>query len=65
MSPASIATALTITSGGAKGTTASQMQTVLGVSGAPDVVLPTWGALYKSLSSPTLEMANRITRSCS
>jgi serpin B len=60
LSPASIATALTITWGGAKGDTATQMQKVLGLEGAPDILLSRWGNLYKSLKSPTLKMANRI-----
>jgi serpin B len=60
LSPASIATALTITWGGAKGDTATQMQKVLGLAGEPDILLSRWGNLYKSLQSDTLKMANRI-----
>ncbi len=60
MSPASISTALTITWGGAKGDTAAQMQKALGLDGRADVVLSQWGNLYKSLSSPTLKLANRL-----
>jgi serpin B len=60
LSPASIATALTITWGGAKGETAAQMQKVLGLEGEPDILLSRWGNLYKSLKSPTLKMANRL-----
>jgi serpin B len=60
LSPASIATALTITWGGAKGDTAAQMQKVLGLEGPPDILLSRWGNLYKSLKSDTLKMANRL-----
>jgi serpin B len=60
LSPASIATALTITWGGAKGDTATQMQKVLGLEGAPDVLLSRWGNLYKSLKQDSLKMANRL-----
>jgi serpin B len=60
MSPASIATALMITWGGAKGETAAQMQRTLGLEGEPDILLSRWGNLYKSLQSDTLKMANRI-----
>ncbi len=60
LSPASIAIALTITWGGAKGDTAAQMQKVLGLAGEPDILLSQWGNLYKSLKSPSVKMANRL-----
>ncbi len=64
MSPASIATALAIVWGGAKGDTATQLQKALQLEGAPDVLLSRWGALYKSLQDearrPTLALANRL-----
>lgn len=64
LSPASVATALAITWGGAKGETSAQLQKVLRLEGAPDVVLSRAGILYKSLAQATdgatLKLANRL-----
>jgi len=63
VSPASIAIPLTITWGGAKGTTASQLGALLGLGGQQDIVLGRWGKLAKSLTTSkdlTLKIANRL-----
>jgi serpin B len=64
VSPASIAVPLTVAWGGAKGTTAAQLQKLLGFSGPADVVLSRWGNLARSLVDPkrpvTLKIANRL-----
>jgi serpin B len=63
-SPASIATALTMTWGGAKGQTASQMQKVLHLGTDRADVLKASGQLARSLESPerkvTVRIANRL-----
>lgn len=64
LSPASIATALTIAWGGAKGETAAQMQKVLHLEGEPDAILSRWGELSVALQDKsralTLRLANRL-----
>ncbi len=64
MSPASITTALAMTWGGAKGTTAEQMRSVLHLEGDPDAVMAGWGRLAGALQSPgralELRIANRL-----
>lgn len=64
ISPASVATALVILWGGAKGDTATQIQSMLQLEGEPDALLSRWGLLYRSLAeSPrdiTLHVANRL-----
>lgn len=64
VSSASIAIPLTIAWGGAKGATATQLQSLLHLVGAPDIVLSRWGNLAKSLTDTkrplTLKIANRL-----
>jgi serpin B len=64
ISPASIATALTIAWGGAKGETAAQMRRILHLEGEPDELLSRWGALSRALQDDkrglTLRVANRL-----
>jgi serpin B len=60
MSPASITTALSMTWGGAKGETASQMKKVLHLDGTPDDVMKTSGQLAQSLEDPSRPITFRI-----
>jgi len=64
LSPASISIALGMTWGGARGNTAAEMQQVLHLSGDPDEISRTWGALSAALQDPkramTLRIANRL-----
>lgn len=64
VSPTSIAIPLTVAWGGAKGTTADQLATLLGLRGPTDHVLGRWGNLAKSLVDGTrpvtLKIANRL-----
>jgi serpin B len=64
LSPASISIALTMTWAGARGDTASEMQKVLHLEGAPDAVLKSAGELAAYLQDParplTLRIANRL-----
>jgi serpin B len=64
VSPASIASALTMTWGGAKGKTAEQMKTALHLEGSQAEVLAASGKLAAALQDPsrpvTLRIANRL-----
>jgi serpin B len=64
LSPASIASALTMTWGGAKAETAGQMQKVLHLAGSQAEVMASSGKLATSLQDParpvTLRIANRL-----
>lgn len=60
MSPASITTALSMTWGGAKGDTASQMKKVLHLEGTPEEVMTTSGKLAASLEDPSRPLKFRI-----
>jgi len=64
LSPASIATALTMTWGGARGATADEMRKVLHFTGTPSEIMATSGKLTASLQDPgrpvTLKIANRL-----
>jgi serine protease inhibitor len=64
MSPASLTTALAMTWGGARGTTAAEMQKVLHLAGTPEDVMRTSGQLAAALEDPrrpiTFRIANRL-----
>jgi serpin B len=63
ISPASLSAALTMTYGGARGTTASQMKQVLHLDGEPDAARDSGGKLLLDLSSTDpvrLSIANRL-----
>jgi serpin B len=63
ISPASISAALTMTYGGARATTASQMKQVLHLDGEPDTAMDRGGQLLLDLSSTApvkLAIANRL-----
>ena len=63
-SPVSLATALAMTWGGARGETAAEMQKVLHLEGSPDETMKTAGQLAASLGDPrravTCRIANRL-----
>jgi serpin B len=64
ISPASLATAMTMAWGGAKGETAEQMRKVLHLEGTPDEVTAASGQLARSLQDPSrpvvFHIANRL-----
>lgn len=60
ISPASIATALSMTWGGAKGETAAQMKKALHLDGTPDEIMKTAGQLAQSLEDPSRPITFRI-----
>ena len=60
VSPSSMVTALTMTWGGAKGETASQMQKVLHLPGSPAQVMTVTGTLARSLEDPGRPVVFRI-----
>jgi serpin B len=64
LSPASIASALAMTYGGARGTTADEMKKAMRFTGDPAAVMAGWGKLQRALQSPdrplTLRVANRL-----
>lgn len=66
MSPVSIAAALAMTAGGARGATAEEMRKALRLTAGTDVAaqLAPWGALQAALAQPghgnTLQIANRL-----
>jgi serpin B len=63
ISPASISAALTMTYGGARGATASQMKQVLHLDGEPDAAMDSGGKLLLDLSATDpvrLAIANRL-----
>ena len=64
ISPASISSALAMTYGGARGTTADEMKKAMRFTGDPATVMTGWGKLQRALQSPdrplTLRVANRL-----
>jgi serpin B len=64
LSPASVSTALTLTWGGARSTTAAQMKQVLHLEGGADAAMAASGELARSLQEPkrpvTFRIANQL-----